>query len=107
MKGIYLLLGSNLGDSRELLKRAYELIADDVGQIKNTSSIYVTKAWGITDQPDFLNQVLEMECDLDPVSLLEKINEIENKEGDSEVNQSIKLGVLLFCRLKLMMSMKI
>lgn len=81
MKGIYLLLGSNLGDSQAMLKRAVDLIDHRVGKIVNSSSTYATKAWGIEDQPDFLNQVVEIECELLPKSLLLKINDIEKTLG--------------------------
>ena len=81
MKGIYLLLGSNLGDSKTMLTMALELVDHRIGKIINSSSIYATKAWGIEDQPDFLNQVLEIECALSPQSLLQKINEIEEALG--------------------------
>ena len=81
MKGIYLLLGSNLGDSQATLKRASDLIERRIGKIVNSSSIYATEAWGIEDQPDFLNQVFEIESLLSPQSLLLKANAIEKALG--------------------------
>lgn len=81
MKGIYLLLGSNLGNSKEILDHAVSEIEHDIGDIINASSIYKTKAWGIEDQPDFLNQVVEIESSFSPEVLLEKVNEIEEKLG--------------------------
>lgn len=81
MKGIYLLLGSNLGDSQAMLKRAADLIDHRVGKIINSSSTYATKAWGIENQPDFLNQVVEIECELLPKSLLINVNHIEKALG--------------------------
>ena len=59
MKGIYLLLGSNLGDRQSLLLSAIKHIEERIGKIVQASSIYSTKAWGMEDQPDFLNQVIE------------------------------------------------
>ena len=81
MNGIYLLLGSNLGDSASMLSRAIEEIRKHIGAIVQTSSVYKTKAWGIEDQPDFLNQALEIDSDLNPQVLLGKINEIEQLLG--------------------------
>ena len=81
MKGIYLLLGSNLGDSRGMLKRAVELIESKLGCIVDRSSIYKTKAWGVENQPDFLNQVVEIESSLTPEELLKEINQIEEHLG--------------------------
>lgn len=81
MKGIYLLLGSNIGDSEKVLSAAIELIELEIGKVIDASSVYSTKAWGVEDQPDFLNQVVEIESNLDPENLLVKINEIEKKLG--------------------------
>lgn len=81
MKGIYLLLGSNIGDSEKVLSAAIELIELEVGKVIDMSSVYSTKAWGVEDQPDFLNQVVEIESNLDPENVLVKINEIEKKLG--------------------------
>jgi 2-amino-4-hydroxy-6-hydroxymethyldihydropteridine diphosphokinase len=46
-----------------------------------SSSVYRTKAWGIEDQPDFLNQVLEVESDLSAMEILKIILEIEQSLG--------------------------
>lgn len=55
---LILLLGSNQGDSFSLLQKARTLLEAALGEIKITSSVYRTKAWGKSDQPDFLNQVI-------------------------------------------------
>jgi 2-amino-4-hydroxy-6-hydroxymethyldihydropteridine diphosphokinase len=81
MKGIYLLLGSNLGDSSAMLEKAKVEIMRDIGAIVNSSSVYCTKAWGIESQPDFLNQVIEVESDLAAAEILHKINKIEENLG--------------------------
>jgi 2-amino-4-hydroxy-6-hydroxymethyldihydropteridine diphosphokinase len=54
----YLLLGSNLGDRSARLAQARANLAASAGEIVAASSIYETAAWGVEDQPDFLNQVL-------------------------------------------------
>lgn len=81
MSGIYLLLGSNLGNSKLLLKRSIDQINLAIGQVIKSSSIYETKAWGFEDQPDFLNQVIEVESTLSAEMILKKINEIEDNLG--------------------------
>jgi len=81
MKGIYLLLGSNLGDSNKKLKDAAKQIEFSIGKILKSSSVYSTKAWGIEDQPDFLNQVVEIESFLSAEEILYKINKIEEQLG--------------------------
>jgi 2-amino-4-hydroxy-6-hydroxymethyldihydropteridine diphosphokinase len=57
----YLGLGSNLGDRAANLARARELIAAAGASILRASSVLETEPWGVTEQPRFLNQVLEIE----------------------------------------------
>ena len=81
MKGIYLLLGSNLGDSSKILRDASKRIEASIGKITKFSSVYQTKAWGVEDQPDFLNQVIEIDSSLSPKEILKQINQIEEQMG--------------------------
>jgi len=76
-----ILLGTNLGDQESNLGKACELITNQIGPILNQSSVYKTAAWGITDQPDFLNQVIEIETSLIPQVLLEACLSIEDQMG--------------------------
>ncbi len=48
-------IGANLGDRLGYLRLAVSGLADAVVAV---SPVYETKAWGVTDQPDFLNAVL-------------------------------------------------
>lgn len=77
----YLLLGGNLGDPGQNLARARELIHERVGKLLQESSLYRTAAWGKTDQPDFLNQVVAVETELDPHRLLHELLAIEAEMG--------------------------
>jgi 2-amino-4-hydroxy-6-hydroxymethyldihydropteridine diphosphokinase len=81
MPKLYLLLGGNLGDRTLYLQQARESIATQVGNITQTSSVYETAAWGKTDQPSFLNQVVEVETILSPEDVLQTINQIEHDLG--------------------------
>ena len=56
----YLLIGGNEGDRVVQLSTARESIMAAGGKIRRSSSLYETAAWGRTDQPDFLNQALEV-----------------------------------------------
>ena len=78
---VFLLLGSNLGDRPQVLAAAREMIAGQAGSIVNQSAIYETEPWGITDQPAFLNQVLEITTSLLPEDLLRIILNIEHDLG--------------------------
>lgn len=55
---VTLALGSNLGDRHAILASAREHIVERIGLLTSESSLLETKAWGVTDQPDFLNQVI-------------------------------------------------
>lgn len=81
MKEIFLLLGSNQGDRFAMLQRAKEMIASEAGTIVACSSVYETEPWGFSDPMKFLNQVLEIDSDLDPASLLEVLLKLERKLG--------------------------
>lgn len=99
-KNGYLLLGSNLGDRRENLLFARGHIADKAGEILLSSKIYETAAWGKTDQPAFLNQVVAIRTTLDPRTLLNTLLGIENIMGRERKikwgERSIDLDILLY-----------
>jgi 2-amino-4-hydroxy-6-hydroxymethyldihydropteridine diphosphokinase len=77
----YLLTGSNLGDREQYLAKARELINKECGYIVAASSIYETAAWGKSEQPDFLNQALEIDTDLLAIQLMHRILNVEKKMG--------------------------
>jgi len=81
MHTLFLLIGSNMGDRLEKLNQSKTIIQEHIGKIKIASSIYETAPWGITDQPHFLNQVLEVETQLPATVCMEKIIEIEHQMG--------------------------
>ena len=78
---VYLLLGSNLGNRKEIIDKAVELLRQKVGVIILQSKDYETAPWGVTDQPDFLNLVVSIETRLKPFEILEKTQSIENQLG--------------------------
>ena len=81
MKTAYLLIGGNLGNRKENLLNAARLINEHCGTVTRTSSTYETAAWGITDQPAFLNQALKIATLLNARQLLRKILRIEKEMG--------------------------
>lgn len=81
MNRIVLLTGSNIGDSLSNLTIAKKGIKKHIGEINAESSIYVTAAWGKTDQPDFLNQILIVDTSLSSTETLLKILAIEEAMG--------------------------
>lgn len=78
---LYLLLGANLNDRAHTLHRVAELIGDRIGVILKRSGLYETAAWGVTDQPAYLNQVLAVETTLEPEVVLVQTQSIEQELG--------------------------
>ena len=70
-------MGSNLGDRKKFLSLAREAIGKEVGSIETSSAVHESSAWGLTKQPDFLNQVILVKTSLTPFKVLSKIQEIE------------------------------
>jgi len=101
----YILTGANLGNRKQQLQTAVELIEKFCGKIICTSSIYETAAWGLTDQPDFLNQVLSIQTNLAPHELLKTLLAIENQMGRTRIlkygPRIIDLDILLIGNLKI------
>ncbi len=77
----YLAIGSNVGDRMQNLVTASRLINNLAGPVVKASKVYETQAWGVTEQPDFLNQVLVTGTALPPEQLLNVIMEIEKRMG--------------------------
>ncbi len=81
MDKAYLSLGSNIGNRQDWLQQAINQIGNKCGTILKASSIYETAAWGINEQPAFLNMVLSIQTNLAPIELLNEILEIEISLG--------------------------
>jgi 2-amino-4-hydroxy-6-hydroxymethyldihydropteridine diphosphokinase len=81
MNKTYLLLGSNIGDSKKQLNIAITQINKKIGTITRQSKLYTTAAWGNTNQADFLNQVIVVETKLSAQQTITTILAIEEKMG--------------------------
>jgi 2-amino-4-hydroxy-6-hydroxymethyldihydropteridine diphosphokinase len=81
MNKAYLLTGGNLGNRPLNLARAIDLITESCGKITTQSSVYETAAWGPVSQPDYLNQVLELQTPLAPSDLMHQLLKIEKQLG--------------------------
>lgn len=71
-------LGSNTGCREALLARARGLLAANPGiRILRQSGILNNRALIVEDQPDFLNQIVEIETTLSPLECLRFMKKIE------------------------------
>lgn len=77
---VYLALGSNLGDRQANLERAITSLLP-AARLRMRSPVYETPPWGYTNQPAFLNQVIEVTTDLPPEKLLDYLKELEVRMG--------------------------
>lgn len=100
MNDAYLLIGGNLGDRLTFLRQAFKLIEQSAGRIVAQSSIYETAAWGMENQPAFLNQVVLLNTDHQPKALLNDLLAIEEKLGRQRAKKygprEIDIDILLF-----------
>lgn len=98
MHTTYLGLGSNLGDRESHLKSAISQL-QKLGEILS-SPIYETEPFGFADQPWFLNCVVKLKTDLDPLQLFAETQKIEKSLGkETEFKngpRTIDIDVLLF-----------
>jgi len=76
----YLGLGSNLGDRKQNLARALELMSKHL-VIEQISPIYETEPVGYDQQPLFLNAACRISTELSPEKLLRLAKKIESKLG--------------------------
>ncbi len=78
---VYLSLGSNLGNRKQLLLDAIEKINKKVGNIVRQSSFYETKPWGFESENLFLNAAVKVTTKFSPTELLEVTQQIEREMG--------------------------
>jgi len=75
----YIGLGSNLGDSRQILAEAVQKLAM-LGAVK-TSRLYQSPPMGPQDQPNYLNAAVQLVTDLEPLALLDELQRFEQESG--------------------------
>ncbi|HIE25197.1 MAG TPA: 2-amino-4-hydroxy-6-hydroxymethyldihydropteridine diphosphokinase [Anaerolineales bacterium] len=80
MKTIYIALGSNLGNRLANLRAAIASLPPEL-RVTRESTIYETPPWGYTNQPSFLNIVIEAKTELEPCALLSYLKEKEKTLG--------------------------
>ncbi|HKP55049.1 MAG TPA: 2-amino-4-hydroxy-6-hydroxymethyldihydropteridine diphosphokinase [Chloroflexia bacterium] len=85
----YLGLGTNMGDRDAQLRAAAAAIANiPATSLLRQSPVYESKPWGKTDQPDFLNMVVEINTQLEPHTLHRHLQKIERDMGrDREASE--------------------
>lgn len=102
MEKVYLALGGNLGNVNDIFNKAIKEIENNIGTIISKSSRYETAPWGNKSQDNFLNQVILVESNQAPQSILQKLLELENKMGrfrninDQNAPRTLDIDILFY-----------
>jgi 2-amino-4-hydroxy-6-hydroxymethyldihydropteridine diphosphokinase len=103
MATAYLGLGANLGDPAAQIRTAISLIdGAPAVRVTNRSKIIISPPWGNVEQNDFHNAVIEVETELDALSLLELCLRIERDMGRVRIAhwgpRTIDIDIIAFGR---------
>ncbi|KAL2266976.1 hypothetical protein VTJ83DRAFT_4253 [Remersonia thermophila] len=101
----YIALGSNMGDRIAWIERACNEMDARGIRVKRTSSLWETEPMYVLDQDRFVNGACEVETTLEPLELLDALQDIERSLGRKKVidkgPRNIDLDILLYEDLKL------
>lgn len=93
-------MGSNLGDSEKTIESAVAALQEAGIRVLRRSSLIRTAPVGKTDQPDFLNGVIEVETEQRPRALLGLLMDVEDRLGRVRVERwgprTLDLDLLLY-----------
>lgn len=102
-KRLYLSLGTNLGNKRENLTRAIELLSLALGKCIAVSQFIETAPWGFDSENSFLNCVAAFDTALAPMQLLDMTESIERELGRTQKSNNghyrdriIDIDILLY-----------
>lgn len=101
MNTAYVALGANLGDPAATVRAAFGALANlPESRVVHGSSLYRTAPVGITEQPEFINAVAQLETTLAPETLLDALFDIELRFGriraDKNGPRTLDLDLLLY-----------
>lgn len=75
----YIGIGSNLETPVDQVQQAIQELADlPHCQLLKASSLYASKPMGPQDQPDYINAVVQLGTDFEPLALLDALQELEH-----------------------------
>lgn len=78
---VYLALGSNLGNSKELIEQAYALLEKRIGPITHKSALYCTEPMGFTSNHMFTNSAICLQTNCSALEVLQLTQQIEIELG--------------------------
>ncbi|MGV8943803.1 2-amino-4-hydroxy-6-hydroxymethyldihydropteridine diphosphokinase [Thermomonas sp.] len=96
-------LGANLGDAKASVREAIAVLDQlPATRVLRASKLYRTRAWGQTEQPDFINAAAVLETGLGARELLDKLLALERDfgrvrvEGERWGPRTLDLDLLVF-----------
>lgn len=99
---IYLSLGSNLGDKESNIASCIAMLGAYVENTNiRTSSFYISEPLYNTNQPSFINIIIELKTTFTPFQFLDKIHDIEKMLGrkinrEKNAPRTIDIDIVLF-----------
>lgn len=81
MATAYILIGGNMGNVLNSFAQFKLKLQQYSTHIISESLVYKTEAWGITDQPDYLNQAIKVKTELKAEMLMNVLLLIEKQLG--------------------------
>ncbi|KAK4235286.1 Dihydropteroate synthase-like protein [Achaetomium macrosporum] len=96
----YIALGSNMGDRIGWIEKACNEMDARGIRVKRTSSLWETEPMYVLDQDRFVNGACEVETTLEPLELLDALQDIERSMGRKKLidkgPRNIDLDILLY-----------
>lgn len=105
MKNVYILQGSNDGDRMKILEESLKSIEIKIGAVLKLSSIFESEPWGFDAKQWFLNRVVIVETNLEPIDVLNQLLIIESSFGRVRIkdgnyhSRTLDLDILLIDQL--------
>jgi 2-amino-4-hydroxy-6-hydroxymethyldihydropteridine diphosphokinase len=88
MPEVLIALGGNVGDVRDTLRNALAMLCNGTeAKLIARSPSYLTPAWGVKDQPPFINCCAAIETALSPHELLKRVQEVERAFGRNRAKE--------------------
>ena len=80
MSLVYLILGGNRGNRREIIASTIDLVTSKIGPKISASSLYESESWGFSSEL-FVNQVIAIKTIMSPEEILVASQQIELQLG--------------------------
>jgi len=103
---VFIALGSNLNNPVHHVSQGIRNIDRNPDiEVLSKSSLYISSPLGPLDQPDYINAVIKVSTMLEPINLLDKLQDIENLHKRERLERwgprTLDLDILIYDRLEI------